>query len=87
MMDYGSIVLPSLKGSAKQVSWAEDVRDKLLDEYLGMIDKLEDSECENLENKFTKINSASWWIGVRYLDVDMLISAGYNETLYENKDQ
>lgn len=59
----GDMELPELEGSPKQIAWAEDIRDKFIENTANRKNKLYNATRAYIVRN---INSAKWWIDHRY---------------------
>lgn len=62
-----------LKGSPKQIIWAEDIREKLAKELLKYVEDFDSDEVENIKEKFATVENAKWWIDRRNSDLDEVL--------------
>lgn len=58
-----------LRGSPKQVKWAEDIRERLAGEFLEYGEEFDYDEAENIKEKFARVENARWWIDRRNSDL------------------
>lgn len=63
--------LPTLQGTAKQIAWAETIRQKLLERVNDVLTKIKDerkTDAVIAVERITQQTSASWWIDRRHIE-------------------